>query len=96
MLELQQVPVSEVPIARNLQAEKEISSLAKHIYESLKKDPQADVSDLKSHINRAVLQMYQLEEIEIVALRDFINKQAPVRRVPSHDVFIDASDASDV
>ena len=80
MLELKQVPVSEVPIARDDYIEGVISKEAKAAYNALKKDPNSKVDIQMDSINESVYQLYNLSVDEIELVKDFAAKKSEIRR----------------
>jgi type I restriction-modification system DNA methylase subunit len=80
MLELKQVPVSEVPIARDRQLEKSIAQEAKSIYEDLKLDPKTSIYSQLESINNLVYQLYDLNSIEVQVIKEFVSTKAEIRK----------------
>ena len=79
MLELKQVPVSEVPIARNGQFEPLIAKEARAVYEILKVNPISPIDDQMNSINNLVYQLYGLTEVEIKIIQDFVATKSEIR-----------------
>lgn len=79
MLELKQVPVSEVPIARNASLEKEISAEVDEIIKKLRLNPKADISLHENKINELVYTLYKLNDSEIMEVLKFVNSKRVIR-----------------
>lgn len=79
MLELKQVPVSEVPIARNTRIERDIAKLGRSVYQTLESDKNTNVSQEIETINGLVYHLYQLNDSDIKIIRDFVSSKSEVR-----------------
>lgn len=87
MLELKQVPVSEVPIARDINLEDQIKAEVDLIIERLSSDSSADIFSQEKRINELVFDLYKLEDGEIMEVSNFVNSKLNIRKgeVPSMD-----------
>ncbi len=79
MLELKQVPVSEVPIARDDDLESLIALKAKSIHNSLTIDRDAVVKNEMNMINDLVYKLYNLSPSEIDVIQEFVATKSEVR-----------------
>lgn len=89
MLELFQTPLSEIPIARDADVEKEIAAYARKVYSALSTDPDESTKAFETEINDLVYRLYNLDESEVEAVRAFVGSQAALRRTTST---LDAAD----
>jgi hypothetical protein len=80
MLELKQVPVSEVPIARNGHFEQLIAKEAHAVYETLKVNPNSPIDDRMDSINSLVYRLYGLTEVEIKIIQGFVATKSEIRK----------------
>lgn len=83
MLELKAVPVSEVPIARSEQLEKEIAVVARAAHSQLTKNPQANINELNDELDELVYELYELDDLEKQAVRDFAKSKSSIRKMSS-------------
>jgi uncharacterized protein YfkK (UPF0435 family) len=79
MLELKQVPVSEVPIARDDDLEGLIAAMAKSIHKSLTIDRDAVVINEMDMINDLVYKLYNLSPSEIDVIQEFVATKSEIR-----------------
>jgi adenine-specific DNA-methyltransferase len=79
MLELKQVPVSEVPIARDDDLESLIAAMAKSIHKSLTIDRDSVVKNEMDTINDLVYKLYNLNPSEIDAIQEFVASKSEIR-----------------
>jgi len=79
MLELKQVPVSEVPIARDEYLERMIAQEAKRVYQGLKVDPKFSIVDHLDSINSLVYQLYNLSILEVQVIKQFALSKSEIR-----------------
>ncbi len=90
MLELKQVPVSEVPIARNDAIESQIAEEARAIYNALTLDKNISVSEGMNSINKLVYDLYSLSVSEIDVIEEFISSKAEIRKSRILDEAVDS------
>jgi type I restriction-modification system DNA methylase subunit len=79
MLELKQVPVSEIPIAREISLEKIIAKNSKEVYNLLKQDPNSAVDSQMDLINETVYQLFNLSPDQIEVVKDFVSRKLEIR-----------------
>jgi adenine-specific DNA-methyltransferase len=89
MLELKQVPVSEVPIARDVAIESLIAQGAKALYDALKLNPNISFNEEMKSINKLVFQLYNLSVAEIGIIEDFIASKTEIRKSRNLDELVD-------
>jgi type I restriction-modification system DNA methylase subunit len=80
MLELKQVPVSEVPITRDAALETLIAEEAKSIYNTLKLNQNNSYDDGIQTINKLVYELYNLTAAEISIIEDFVASKIEIRK----------------
>ena len=80
MLELKQVPVSEVPIARDVYFEKLIAKEAKAIYNALKINRESPINNQLDLINKSVYELYNLSLGEVEVIKEFIARKSEIRK----------------
>jgi len=80
MLELKQVPVSEVPIARDVVLEGLIAQEAEVIYRALTLDRNFVFEDAMESINKLVYNLYNLSVAEIGIIEAFVTSKAEIRK----------------
>jgi len=89
MLELKQVPVSEVPIARDVAIESLIAQEAKALYDALTLNPNISFNEEMKSINKLVFQLYNLSVAEIGIIEDFIASKTEIRKSRNLDELVD-------
>ena len=94
MLELKAVPVSEVPIARNVELEREIAAIAKTVYLKLTEDPETSTGELEAKLDEKIYELYGLDPDEKKAVTNFAKSKASVRKT-TPDIDEDDVDADD-
>ena len=80
MLELKQVPVSEVPIARNVNLEKRIAEEARVIYKELMVNHESQINDKLESINNSVYELYNLTLAEVEVVKEFVATKSEFRK----------------
>lgn len=80
MLELKQVPVSEVPIARNVNLEKRIAEEARVIYKELMVNHESQINDKLESINKSVYELYNLTLAEVEVVKEFVATKLEFRK----------------
>jgi methylase of polypeptide subunit release factors len=89
MLELLQVPLSEIPIARKSEIELKITGLVETLLEEIKKEPNLSTKNAEMEIDKCVYELYGLSDSEIEAVDTFANNQAQVRRMVLEPVIVE-------
>jgi hypothetical protein len=84
MLELKQVPVSEVPIARDVYFEEFIAKEAKAIYDALIIDRESPINNQLDSINKSVYELYNLSPAEVEVIKEFVAIKSEIRK--SHNL----------
>jgi hypothetical protein len=91
MLELKQVPVSEVPIARDFYFEEVIAKEAKAIYKTLTTDRESPISKQMDSINNLVYELYNLSLSEIEVIKEFVAMKSELRKSRNLDDVVEES-----
>jgi hypothetical protein len=83
MLELFQTSLSEIPIARDADLEKDIARLTRGAHESLLHNPNASTSGVEAEVNELVFKLYGLDSADVEAVQGFVTVHASSRKSPT-------------
>lgn len=81
MLELKAVPVSEVPVVRNLEIEQQIGTLAQRAVEESPRESGSIQIEIDKEIDELVYRLYGLTADEISVVQSFVESQSEVRDI---------------